>query len=220
MIKNEIEILPMYYRYIKQWCSRWAIIDHGSDDGSLEFLQRMKKRKEIIIDIYERKSDDFNKDFYKEFNWIISKSKSKWTFVGHIDEFSPVMKDIIPQLITKEAAYVFQREECISLLPLMALERFEFVRLFPTKWKLRFIEGGDVHSEQLDIKKYGRVLVKMPYFHIGECRNIDHIRFKEKSYEDCSGKSVLTSKYTENDRELRRANAYYIRDYNLMDMLL
>jgi len=214
MIRNEIEILPAYYRYIKKWANSWYVLDHGSNDGSLEFLYRMKDRDEISIEVLERPSLDFNKDFYREVNYIISKCKNKWTFWGHIDEFIMNAKEVFQKITQEEAVYSFTRLEMIQLCPPLYLTRETFVRLFPTSWKIRWREGHHVHSESPVIPK-DRPIKRADclMFHIGRCRNIEHIREKERSYEACSGSSVLGSKYSEERREEERRKAKLLEVY-------
>lgn len=225
MIKNEIDILPLYYRYIKKWCKKWKILDHGSDDGSLEFLQHMKDRHEIDIEVFQRPLDDFDKDFYGEWNWILDKSDCEWTYVGHIDEVSPVMANILSLILKVESSYIIKREEMVALIPPLSLGKEQpFLRIFPTKWNIRFIEDNDVHTEKFDEKGKPVRLIEAPFYHLGECRNIEHIVFKEKCYEDCSGYSVLSSKFNEEARGKRREGAKLVKfDIPLVelgDMLL
>ena len=224
MIKNEIEILPMYYRYIKKWCKRWKVLDHGSDDGSLEFLQHMKDRHEIDIEVFQRPMNDFSKDFYGEWNWILDKSDCKWTYVGHIDEVSPFMDKILSVILEYESIFIIKREELISLLPPLTMGKEQpFMRIFPTKWKTRFTEDNHVHTEQFNADGKPIRLANIQFYHLGELRNTEHIRFKEKSYEDCSGNSILGSKFSDEDRENRRDKATILKDECLSllaDMIL
>lgn len=226
MIKNEIEILPLYYRYIKKWCKKWKVLDHGSDDGSIEFLEAMKKRGEIDIEVFHRPSDDFGHDFYGEFNWIIDKSDCEWTYVGHIDEICPIIEFLLPKMLENKFAYFFRRENLVSLYPVMTLgKETPFMRLFPTKASCRFVAGNHVHSENADVKGIQAAEADIPYFHLGECRNIDHVKEKEKAYEDCSGSTIFTSKWDKEKRKQRRKGAYAYQgdEYalsELMDMIL
>ena len=221
MVKNEIEILPAFYRYIKKWATSWKLVDHGSTDGTLEFLDRMKSRGEMDIEVLEDKCDDFRGDFYKEFNTVLEKADREWTYVGHVDEFCPVMHKLIPQAIKKDIIYGFMRYEVCSLNPLLSLAREPFKRLWKTEWNFRFKLNNWVHREDLVDNGKLSVMVNTPYYHIGRCRNIPHIQSKEIDFEKCSGgNSILTSKYDELARKADRQRAMPIKDYGLMDMLL
>jgi len=220
MICNEIEILPMYYRYIKKWCKSWKVLDHGSTDGSVEFLKYMSERNEINIEVFQRECGDFDKDFYKEWNWILDKVDCKWTYVGHIDEFCPYMDTILSQMFKFNAIYIIRREEMISLFPPLSFgKETPFMRIFPTDWKIRFIEGNHVHREEFNPREFPVREAQIPFYHLGECRNSEHVRFKEKAYEDCSGDTIFGSKYTEKDRQERRKGAHLLKDEHLPDLM-
>ena len=220
MVKNEIEILPMFYRYIKEWADSWVVEDQASTDGTLEFLERMKAKGEMDIDIKVVDCDDFNGDFYKEYNGVIARANRKWIYTGHVDEFCPTMKNIIPRLLKREVIYGFMRYEICSLNPLLALTRETFLRLWLKDWNLKFKEGEWIHKEILVDMGRPSVVIDVPYYHIGRCRNVAHIQAKERVYEKCAGKTILTSSYDELARKLDRQKSYPVKDNGLLDMIL
>ena len=219
MVKDEIEILPAFYRYIKEWAGSWKVLDHGSTDGTIEFLERMKTRKEIDIDYWVEPSDNY--DFYKECNKVLDRANRTWIFAGHIDEFAPDMKDVIPGYLSDNFAYIFSRYECVSINPLLAIVREPFVRLWKKEGGTRFKINNDLHFEEVvSPKPVPTKVSKIPYYHFGRVRNLNHIRTKEIDFEHCCGNSQLTSKYSNDRRQVEMKRSFLVKDTRVVNMLL
>lgn len=211
MCRNEIDLLPAYYRFIKQFANEWCILDHGSDDGSIEFIEWVK-RNDSNLDVKLRieESFDFGHNFWGEWNKALSMATKDYILRGFPDEFiMPVDKLIKIIKSGMERVYFFERIDLVQLQPSMYLIDTPKITLFPNKKGIAFKEYCGVHCE-IPLIPAGMEVIELKepkIYHLNRCRNFEHIRFKELCYEKCSGFTILTSKYSEEKRNEEKKKA-------------
>jgi len=198
---NEITILPIYYRYVRQFADTWIILDDGSTDSSVEYIKRLQDRKELDIMLISRPAFDFtfHKVFWANWNYVIARSDREWTLLGYLDEIAyPNPRQYFEEMMNEKAVWMIPREEIVSLNPFKSLgTEGPFVRFFPTGTVFFEAKPRSVHIEVPIVKSdIDTKVADFKMYHIGRCREISHIREKEKSYEAC-GHTVLTSRYNE-----------------------
>jgi hypothetical protein len=96
---NEATILPFFLDYYKNYVgvSRFFVFDGGSDDGSLEILERYGAT--IILEKHDTLNDlvlmNFRNNFYKQY-----RDECDWVIVCDLDEFiyHPNLKDRLAQM--------------------------------------------------------------------------------------------------------------------------
>lgn len=91
---NEIDILPFCVDYWKCFAERVIVYDNGSDDGTLEFLDKFKP----WIEVRHFDSEGVDNEAYlriKNNVWKESRGKADFVSVGDTDEllFSPVLDE-------------------------------------------------------------------------------------------------------------------------------
>lgn len=186
MCYNEIELLPALYRHVRKFASSWVIIDNGSNDGSIEFLNQMKSRKEIDIILKVEPSENFQGNFWDQWNKTFDMSNRKWTFKLSMDEFlSPDLILAIPLLLTKEYTYKFSRVVISNLNPLSSRWSDPRVLLFPSDKRTRFNPNGRTGPPHIEPWKIDIEVQERPDLYIwdlGEARNLEKIREKEQRY--------------------------------------
>ncbi len=220
---NEISILPIYYKYVKKFADTWIILDDGSTDGSVEYIKRLQDKKELDIMLVSRPAFDFtyHKVFWANWNYGLALSDREWTLLGYIDEIVyPDPKKCFQELMKEEAAWMIPREEIVSLKPFksMGIEGPN-VRFFPTGTVFYEAKPQSVHIERAIIKKgVPTKVANFMMYHIGRCREISHIRMKERSYEAC-GYTSLTSKYSEKRRKYHASKAYELEDNGFVNWI-
>ena len=224
MTFNEIDLLPAYYRYIRLFCNEWIVLDHGSDDGTREYLCFLEKKGEIPIKLMLSDDRNFSGNFYEEYNKVLNKATGDFIFSAHIDEFCPRLPVIIRSLVNnKDKIFMFNRLDLVCLSPLIRInEPHGFARLWENgKLKFKIPDEPTVHKEDYIIKdKASMVFVPLPYYHLGQCRHINKIIEKEATYETV-GKSILTSRYNPIDRDYQRVTGHVLApDQELLDMIL
>jgi len=222
---NEIEILPMYYRQIKKFASSWVVIDHGSDDGTIEFLLRKQKKGEMDITLEVSPTPNFHGNFFRELNRVFRKSNRSWTWKGFPDEIpSRNTPQVLKRLIeAPKKVYWVKRAVITNLFPLKIRENKYRPQLWPTEWNLGYNETpGHVHQEDLrfDNKHFPvEKISEIQIYDIGECRNIEKVREKELAYESL-GLTILTSKWNEEKRERNIRNSQDFHDGDFINLLV
>jgi len=220
---NEISILPIYYKYVKQFADTWIILDDGSTDGSVEYIKRLQDKKELDIMLVSRPSFDFtyHRVFWANWNYVISLSDREWTLLGYLDEIAyPNPREHFEEMMSDKAVWMIPREEVVSIKPFKSLGiDGPFVRFFPTGSVLFEAKPQSVHVENPVIRAgYEVKAAKFKMYHIGRCREISHIREKERSYEAC-GETVLTSRYSEERRRAESSKACELDDKGFVNWL-
>lgn len=83
---NEIDMLDFFFRHYDPWVDRYFIFDDGSDDGSIERLQRHPK---VTLGRLERTHPDSLilslLDLYNQ-GWKASRGEADWVVVVNVDE--------------------------------------------------------------------------------------------------------------------------------------
>jgi len=189
---NEICILPAFYRWIKNWAKIWVVLDHNSNDGTLEFIEHMKNRNEMQI-ILKEEPEGLSNGLWAEWNKVIELAENtncKWIWKGYPDEFpSPEIIDL-SSILKDEASYYFYRYNLSNLFPLLRNKAGEdwFPYLWPSSWNMRFQEVTNIHIKE-PFLYFGRRVIESPFLHVvhvGECRNFNKVREKEAIYEKLS----------------------------------
>ena len=218
---NEIELLPMFYRWIKQFASSWIVLDHGSNDGSIEFLWRMKDRKEMDITVSVQPSDNFFGSFWGEQNKVIAMANRNWTFKLAPDELpTPDIFKVVDVIINQKVLIWLWRIQLCNLYPLKERNSAWYPLLFPTEWKIQLINSGGVH--QAEIPKPDSPSIyweKSHVWHIGECRNFLKVREKEVSYEKL-GQTEMTSKWNADNKAQYISESKDYTDTRIYELLI
>jgi len=224
---NEIDLLPAWYRRIKQFAKGLAILDTGSNDGSIEFIQHMKDRGEMDITLVVDPTDNFHGNFWREITRSIELSNKTWTLRFEPDMFpSPEFDVILPDLLKEKYIYYFYRKHIISLDPFLVYDRsFPRPFLFPTEWNMKFKPLG-VHQGNVfeDHNHPIKTVSGFEIWHVGEARDCTHVRDKEVRYEKL-GPTELTSKWNKELRQKRidrcpHANVIHGTDRRILEMLI
>lgn len=201
IIFNEIELLPAYYRHIKQFAESWVVIDNNSNDGSYEFLKRMREKGEIEITVYKEPKKFCGGSYYGLLNRCFSLADKKWIWAGFPDEFldDRAISDIA--FVVKndiDIALYYNRVQITSLYPLLQRGTTQKLRLWQAKHNIEWYSNkeGTLHGEdyKIDNDIIEKKIANGAVLDIGEARNIDKIREKELTYEQ-EGTTILTSKF-------------------------
>jgi glycosyltransferase involved in cell wall biosynthesis len=105
---NEMRLLPSFLRYYDPFVDRYYILDDGSSDGSVEFLQKQSK---VVLLRSNRGETPFIENSRQFWNtrWKEMRDQADWILPCNIDEFV-----YHPDLV----AYLKRcREEGVTLLP-------------------------------------------------------------------------------------------------------
>ncbi len=219
---NEISILPLYYKFVKQFADTWIILDDGSTDGSVEYIKRLQDLREIDIMLVSRPAFHVAKHrvYWANWNYAFKLCDREWTLLGYLDEIAyPNPAEYFNRMMKEHVVWKIGREEIVSLNPLKSLgPEGPFVRFFPTGSTFFEAKAQSAHVEH-PITKLPIKEAPFRFFHIGRCREIKHIQEKERAYEAC-GPSALTSHYDQSRRLVDIKNAHLIPDNGFTNWLL
>jgi hypothetical protein len=82
---NEIRLLPYFIRHYEPLVERFFILDDGSSDGSIAFLQAQPKVRLICANRKGGSYIERSRDFFNE-AWKASRSDADWIIACNIDE--------------------------------------------------------------------------------------------------------------------------------------
>lgn len=81
IVKNEIKTLPRLWESVRSWIDGWVICDTGSQDGTIEFLESLKRENTIPGTYFQHEWRDFGHNrslsFQMAKQWIQTE-KTEW----------------------------------------------------------------------------------------------------------------------------------------------